>query len=66
MENPSGEVFIYRLNVTNGGLTGAETYEGTVDEATKTVAFTIPAESDIEALKFSGKLSLGAKLDKES
>ena len=66
VENPSGEVFIYRLNVTNGGLTGAETYEGTVDEATKTVAFTIPAESDIEALKFSGKLSLGAKLDKES
>lgn len=64
--NPSGEVFIYKLNITNGGLTGAETYAGTIDEAAKSIAFEIPAESDIEALKFSGKLSLGAKLDKEA
>lgn len=64
--NPSGEVFIYKLNITNGGLTGAESYAGTIDEAQKSIAFTIPAESDIEALKFSGKLSLGAKLDQES
>ena len=28
--NPSGEVFIYKLNITNGGLTGAETYAGTI------------------------------------
>lgn len=66
VENPSGEVFIYKLNVVNGGLSGSETYAGTVDEATKTVSFMIPAESDVEALKFSGKLSLGAKLDKET
>lgn len=66
VDNPSGEVFIYSLNVTNGGLTGTETYAGTVDEASKTVAFNIPAETDIEALKVSGKLSLGAKLDKEA
>lgn len=66
VENPSGEVFIYKLNVTNGGLSGAETYAGIVDEENKTVSFTIPAESDIQALKFSGKLSLGAKLDMEA
>lgn len=66
VDNPSGEVFIYSLSVTNGGLTGTETYAGTVDEASKTVAFNIPAETDIAALKVSGKLSLGAKLDKES
>lgn len=66
VDNPSGEVFIYKLNVVNGGLSGTESYAGTVDEENRTVSFTIPAESDIQALKFSGKLSLGAKLDMEA
>lgn len=63
VENPSGETFIYSLSITNAGLTGTETIQGTLNEETKTVTFTIPAESDIEAIKFKGKLSLGASLD---
>lgn len=66
VENPSGETFIYSLSITNAGLTGTETVQGTLNEEAKTVDFTIPAESDIEAIKFSGKLSLGASLDQES
>ena len=66
VDNPSGEVFIYRLNVVNAGLSGTEVVEGELNEETKTVDFTIPAESDVQALKFSGKLSLGAKLDAET
>lgn len=66
VENPSGETFIYSLSITNAGLTGTETVQGTLNEEAKTVDFTIPAESDIEAVKFSGKLSLGASLDQES
>ena len=63
VENPSGETFIYSLSITNAGLTGTETVQGVLNEELKTVDFTIPAESDIEAIKFSGKLSLGASLD---
>ena len=66
VENPSGETFIYSLSITNAGLTGTETVQGTLNEEAKTVDFTIAAESDIEAIKFSGKLSLGASLDQET
>ena len=66
VENPSGETFIYKLSITNAGLSGTETVVGVVNEESKTIEFTIPAESDIEAIKFSGKLSLGAKLDQTS
>lgn len=66
VDNPSGETFIYGLRVVNGDITGAGRFDGVVDEATKTITFTIPAESDIEHIKFEGKLSLGAKLDAES
>lgn len=63
--NPSGETYIYRLNVANGGLTGTENIAGEIDEANKTVTFQVPAETDIEAVRFTSKLSLGAKLDAE-
>ena len=66
VENPSGETFIYSLNITNAGLTGTEVVQGTLNEEAKTVDFTIAAESDIYAIKFGGKLSLGAKLDQET
>ncbi len=66
VENPSGETFIYKLSITNAGLTGTETVVGEVNEEAKTIKFVIPAESDIEAIKFSGKLSLGAKLDQDT
>lgn len=66
VENPSGETFIYKLNIVNGNISGNETYEGTLDKEKKTIDFTIAAESDIEALRFQGKLSLGARLDKET
>ena len=66
VENPSGETFIYRLNIVNGDITGTGLYAGELDEANHKITFTIPAESDIQAVKFQGKLSLGAHLDKES
>lgn len=66
VENPSGETFIYSLSITNAGLSGTETVQGELNEEAKTVTFSIPAESDIHAIKFSGKLSLGASLDQET
>lgn len=66
VENPSGETFIYRLSIANGGLTGTDMIQGTINEETKTITFDAPAETDIEAIKFASKLSLGAHLDKET
>jgi hypothetical protein len=41
------------------------TYAGTVDNTTYTVTFdNVAAETNVEAIEFSAKLSLGAKLDK--
>lgn len=41
------------------------TYTGTVDNTTYTVTFdNVAAETNVEAIEFSAKLSLGAKLDK--
>ena len=66
VENPSGETFIYSLSISNAGLTGTEIIQGTLNAEAKTVDFTIPAESDVHAIKFSGKLSLGAGFDQET
>lgn len=65
-DNPSGETYIFEIAVANGGFTGAEKIDGDLNEETKTVTFTVPAETDVEAVKFTTKLSLGASLDKES
>ena len=65
-DNPSGETYIYSIAVANGGFTGAENINGTIDEESHTIEFTIPAETDIEAVRFTTKLSLGAKLDKDA
>ncbi len=65
-DNPSGETYIYEIAVSNGGFTGAEKIDGTLDEENKTISFTVPAETDIEGVKFTTKLSLGANLDKEA
>lgn len=62
-DNPSGETFIYEIAVSNGGFTGADKIAGDIDDATKTISFTIPAETDIQAVQFTTKLSLGAHLD---
>ena len=66
VENPSGETIIYRMEITNGGLTGGSRYTGVIDEAAKKITFNISAESDIANVKFSGRLSLGANLDQEA
>ena len=43
------------------------TYTGEVDNTTYTVTFNdVAAETNIEAIQFTTKLSLGAKLDKET
>lgn len=65
-DNPSGETIIYDIAVNNGGFTGAENIAGVLDQESKTIEFSIPAETDIEAVRFTTKLSLGASLDKPS
>ncbi|MCH5220332.1 MAG: DUF4623 domain-containing protein [Muribaculaceae bacterium] len=62
-DNPSGETIIYNINVANGGLSGADIIKGDINSDAKTIEFTIPAETDIQAIRFSGKLSLGAKFE---
>jgi hypothetical protein len=64
--NPSGETSIYSLRITNGSISGAGRFDGTVNESEKTITFTVPAESDIENVKFDGKLSLGAHIELDS
>lgn len=65
-DNPSGETIIYSIAVSNGGISGADNIPGEIDDETGAITFTIPAETDIEAIRFSTRLSLGAALDKES
>lgn len=66
VDNPSGETVIYWLRVANAGLTGTEVVEGIINEEAKTVTFEVPAETNIEQIKFRSKLSLNAKLDQET
>ncbi|MBP5689118.1 MAG: DUF4623 domain-containing protein [Muribaculaceae bacterium] len=66
VENPSGETFIYRMFIANGGLAGTDAIQGVIDEETRTITFNAPAETDIQAIKFTSKLSLGAHLDQET
>lgn len=59
--NPEGsvEALIKTISIKN------TTYTGTVDNTTYTVTFdNVAAETNVEAIEFSAKLSLGAKLDK--
>lgn len=65
-DNPSGETYIYTVAVANGGLSGADIINGDIDQETNTLEFTIPAETDIQAIRFSGRLSLGAKFDQDT
>lgn len=63
-DNPSGETLIYDIKVVNGGLSGSEQCQGTLDG--DNISFEIPAETDIEAIRFNGKISLGAHFDQEA
>lgn len=57
------EALIKSIRITNAGLSGGDLVQGNVNNETFTVEFNIPAESNIQALTFDAKLSLGAKLD---
>lgn len=55
----SVEALIKNISIKN------TTYTGTVDNTTYTVTFdNVAAETNVEAIEFTAKLSLGAKLDK--
>lgn len=57
--------YIISLTINNGGLTGTERYTGTVDTAAHTVVFNnVAAETNLAAVKFESKLSIGSTLDK--
>lgn len=67
-ELPQGglEAKINSINITNAGLSGGDIVSGTVDNTNFTVTFAdVPAETNIAAIKFSAKMSLGAKLEKD-
>lgn len=54
------------IKIVNGGVTGTETFEGTVDEAKKMVNFArMEPASDFSALKVEAKLSPGAVLEND-
>lgn len=58
------ETKIKSIEITNAGISGGDVIKGVIDEEALTVTFeNVPAESDITALKFSSKRSLGAKLE---
>jgi len=60
------ETKIKSIEITNAGISGGDIIKGVIDEEALTVTFeNVPAESDISALKFSSKRSLGAKLENE-
>lgn len=59
--------YIISLTVNNGGLAGTERYTGVVDTTARTVVFNdVAAETDLAAVTFEARLSIGAKLDKSS
>lgn len=61
------EALIKTISISNGGLSGGDSYTGQVDNQNFVVTFNdVAAESNIAAVKFNAKLSLGAKLDAES
>lgn len=59
--NDTVEALIKSISIKNS------TYNGTVDNTAYTVTFNnVAAETDIDAIQFNAKLSLGAKLDKDT
>lgn len=59
--NDTVEALIKSISIKNS------TYTGTVDNTAYTVTFNeVAAETDIDAIQFNAKLSLGAKLDKDT
>ncbi len=67
IENPSGETLIYNLYIANGGLSGGIRYNAAYDDATRTLTFNnVAAETDVQRIKFGGKISLGAHFDADS
>lgn len=60
------EAKINSIQITNAGLSGGDMVSGTVDNENFTVIFEdVAAETNIAAVKFSAKCSLGAKLESD-
>lgn len=60
------EAKINSIEIVNGGISGGDLIKGVVDNTAFTVTFDgVPAETNIAAVKFNAKCSLGAKLEKD-
>lgn len=60
------EAFIKSISITNAGISGGSVVNGEVDNTAMVVTFNdVPAETNIAAVKLSGKYSLGAKLEND-
>ena len=57
----SGETDIRSISIINAGITGTDVISGTISG--KTITFNIPAESDVENVRFSSIRSLGATIE---
>lgn len=58
-----GVVKLRQLYIVNGGMSGTERYQGTVDEAALTVVFdNVAAETDLTAVQLEATASIGAEL----
>lgn len=67
-DEPQGglEAKINSITIVNAGLSGGDVVNGVVDNAAYTITFdNVPAETNIAAVKFSAKCSIGAKLEKD-
>jgi hypothetical protein len=58
---PDGETNIHSIRITNAGFAGTGIVAGTMNGTA--ITFTIPAETNIEAIVFEASLSLGARID---
>lgn len=66
-EDTSVEALIKSIQIVNAGISGGDLVTGEVDNNAFVVTFdNVAAETNIAAVKFNAKMSLGAKLDKDA
>lgn len=56
-------ITINSIKVVNGGRSRAEIYDGIVDQTSKTITFSVAAETDLSKIKFEAELPEFAKLE---
>ena len=64
-QNQDAKLEIRSLTIVNGGLSATERIDGQINETEATILFeNVPAETDLDAIEFESRVSVGSKLDK--